>query len=106
MNNNQICNPQTETPTGIQMNEKDYLTCLLSVLKDMVKNYTMAMTEASNESLFKSHHSIFKSLIILEREVYELMFQKGWYCLEEAETTKINQKYQTLSQEYQDLELE
>lgn len=106
MNNNKITNPKTTTPTGISMNDKDYLNCLLSCLKELSKNYAMAMTEASNESLYQSYKSTFENLSTLEREVYELMFQNGWYCLEKAETTKITEKYQTLSQEYQDLELE
>lgn len=106
MNNNQISNPKKETPTGIEMNEKDYITCLLTILKDMVKNYTIAMTEASNESLYKSYHSTFEELISLQRETYEVMFQNGWYQLEKAETQKIDTKYQTLSQEYQDLQID
>ena len=69
----------------------------------MSKNYTIAMTEASNESLHKSFHSIFEELMKLQREVYELMFRKGWYILEKAETQKIDQKYSTLSTEFQDL---
>ena len=31
------------------------------------------------------------------------MFRHGWYCLEEADATKINTKYQKLNQEFQDL---
>ena len=106
MNNNQIANPKTEVPTGLQMNDKDYLTCLLTCLKEMQKNYATAMTEASNESLYRSYHSVFEEITKLQRETYELMFQNGWYKLEVAETTKISNKYQTLAQEYQDLELE
>ena len=103
MNNNQISNPKTKTPTGITMNDKDYITSILTCLKEMSKNYTIAMTEASNESLHKSFHSIFEELMKLQREVYELMFRKGWYILEKAETQKIDQKYNTLSTEFQDL---
>lgn len=106
MNNNQVSNPKTEVPNGIKMNDKDYITCLLTCLKDMVKNYTIAMTEASNESLYKSYNSTFQELIKLQRETFELMFRKGWYSLEKAEPTKINEKFNTLSQEYQDLNLE
>ena len=47
--NNQITNPKVEVPTGIICNDKDYLNSLLSCLKEMSKNYVMAMTEASNE---------------------------------------------------------
>lgn len=106
MNSNKVSNPKTEVPTGIKMNDKDYITCLLTILKDMVKNYTIAMTEASNENLYQSYNSTFKKLIELQRETFELMFRKGWYSLEKTEVSKISEKYQTLSQEYQDLNLE
>lgn len=105
MNQNKITNPKTETPTGINMNDKDYLTCLLTILKEMSKNYATAMTEASNETLYKSYHAVFTEISNLQRETYELMFQNGWYALEKAETTKITEKYNTLSQEYQDLNI-
>ena len=103
--NNKISNPKTTTPTGITMNDKDYLTSLLSCLKEMNKNYVTAMTEASNESLYNSFNSIFQELTKLQRDVYELMFRKGWYSLEQAEVTKINEKFNTLSTEYKDLEI-
>ncbi len=106
MNNNKISNPKTQTPTGIKMNDKDYITCLLTILKDMVKNYTIAMAEASNAHLYQSYYSTFQELINLQRETYDVMFQKGWYSLEQAETQKITEKHQTLAQEYQDLEIE
>jgi len=106
MNNNKIANPKVEVPTGLHMNDKDYLTCLLTCLKELEKNYVNAMTEASNESLYKSYHSIFQEFRNLQREVYELMFQNGWYSLEQTESTKVSEKYQTLAQEYQDLQLE
>lgn len=101
--NNQICNPKVEVPTGISCNDKDYINSLLSCLKEMTKNYVVAMSEASNESLLEKHKQVFLSLVSLEREVYELMFRKGWYVLEKSDNQKINQKYQILSQEYQDL---
>ena len=103
--NNQISNPKVEVPTGIACNDKDYLNSLLSCLKEMSKNYVMAMTEASNESLFEKHKQVFLTLISLQREVYELMFRKGWYILEKSDTQKINQNLQTLSNEYQDLHI-
>lgn len=106
MNKNKIANPKTQTPTGIKMNDKDYLNCLLTILKEMEKNYCLAMTEASNESLHKSYQSIFNQVSNLQRETYELMFQNGWYSLEQAEKQKITDKYNTLSTKYQDLELQ
>ena len=40
MNSEKVCNTKKEVPTGISLNEKDYITELLTTLKDMVKNYT------------------------------------------------------------------
>lgn len=103
MNNNQISNPKVEVNSGISLNDKDYITCLLTTLKEMSKNYVVAMTEASNEGLYNIYKDSFLNIISLQREVYELMFRKGWYVLENVDVSKINTKYNTLLQEYQDL---
>lgn len=101
--NQQISNSKVEVPTGIACNDKDYINSLLSCLKEMSKNYVVAMTEASNEALFEKHKQIFLTLIALQREVYELMFRKGWYILEQVDDNKISSKQQMLSTEYQNL---
>lgn len=103
MNNNQICNPEKQVSTGISLNEKDYMNSLLTCLKEMEKNYVLAMTEASNETLYNQYKNIFLSLSALQRETYELMFRYGWYKLEKVENQKINSKFKSLSTQLQDL---
>ena len=103
MNNNKICNPKTKVPNGTNLNDKDYLNSALSMLKDMEKNYTLALTEVSNEALFSKYNNMFDNIKNLQREVYELSFKKGWYTLEKADENKITEKYNMLNQEYNDL---
>lgn len=103
--NNQIKNNKTEVETGTKLNDKDYLNSLLSCLKEMVKNYSIALTEASNENLYKVYKEMFDKYINLQREVYELAFRKGWYILEVAESQKVSDKYLTLNKEYNDLNI-
>jgi spore coat protein CotF len=103
MNNNQISNPKVEVSSGVSLNDKDYINCLLSTLKEMSKGYSLAMTEASNETLYNVYRESFLAISSLQREVYELMFRKGWYILESSDDTKIGTKYNVLLQEYQDL---
>lgn len=105
MNNqeNQIKNPKTEVCKGISLNEKDYLNSLLSCLKELSKNYTILLTEASNETLYQTNLEIFLNISSLQRKVYELMFKNGWYQLEKEDTNKISSKYQMLNQELSDL---
>jgi len=101
--NNSISNPKTEVPKGTSINDKDYMNSLLGTLKEMVKNYAVALTEASNEILYNEFKTMFDEYSNLQREVYETMFRKGWYSIEKVEQQKINTKYQTLNQEFMDL---
>lgn len=103
MNNNQISNPKIEVPKGTNLNDKDYINSLLSCLKEMVKNYLVALTEVSNENLYNKYRNMFDEYSSIQRQVYELMFRKGWYSLETADTQKLDSKYQTLNQEFIDL---
>ena len=101
--NNSISNPKIEVPSGMNLNDKDYISNLLSDLKCMEKNFAVVLTEASNEELYNKYHEIFNKISILQREVYEVMLRHGWYILEKAELNKIDQKYQMLNQEHQQL---
>ena len=103
--NNQIQNQKTEVPSGIKLNDKDYLNSLLSCLKEMVKNYSVALTEASNENLYNTYKTMFDKYSNLQREAFELAFRKGWYVLETTESNKISNKYLTLNNEYTDLNI-
>ena len=55
MNNSQIKNPKMQVAKGTALNEKDYITTLLSNLKELTKNYATALTEASNEVLYQEY---------------------------------------------------
>lgn len=101
--NNEIKNPKTEVPTGLNINDKDYLNELLSTLKEMCKNYALVMTEASCETLYEQYKNIFLQYSKLQRDVYELTFKKGWYVQEKAEQNKIDKKLQTLTEEFNSL---
>ncbi|MBE6148623.1 MAG: spore coat protein [Firmicutes bacterium] len=94
-----IKNKQTEVPQSLAMNDKDYMNKLLCTLKEMVKNYAVVLTEASNDSLYKEYKKMFDEYLKLARETYEIMFQNGWYELETAEEKKINTKFTMLETE-------
>lgn len=98
-----IQNKEKKVPIGSILNDKDYLTNLLVLLKDMEKNMVVSLTEASNETLYKEEYKIFEGMANLQREAYELMFKKGWYPLESADATKIKSTYNKLNTEYNDL---
>jgi len=88
MNNNQnkIQYPETPIPKTPVMNERDFLNDMLSYEKYITASYSTAMNEASHASLYQDIHAIFDETKNLQRELYNLMFQKGWYSLEGTAT--------------------
>ena len=86
-----ICNPKVEMPQTTAMNDLDYLTDILETTKNMVSNYSLALNEVSNNTLYGAYKQIFDETSMLQRDMFDLMFQKGWYCLEQAEATKIKE---------------
>lgn len=104
--NEKICNSKVEVSTGIELNDKDYINCLLSNLKAMEKGYLCAMIESSNEDLYCIYKDALIALSDMQRIVYEFMFRNGWYILESVSADKINDKYNLLLKEYEELELE
>ena len=105
MNNNKISNPKTEVEQTSKMNDKDYITTILCVEKAIVKDYATSLTEASNNSLYDDYFDMFEDVSRLQRQIYNLMCKKGWYCLETAQEDKINQKLNMLEQEFPQLEI-
>lgn len=99
-----INNKKTEVENGTMLNDKDYINDLLSCLKEMTKNYAVALTEASNEYLYNEFKEVFDKISKMQREVFELMFRNGWYSLEEVKGTKLKDKYKTLNEELKTLE--
>ena len=95
-----ISNTKQKVDNSINMNDKDYINKLLTCLKEMVKNYSISLTEASNEILYSKYKEMFLKYSLMQRRVFELMFRKGWYELEEVEKNKINEKYNMLNKEF------
>lgn len=104
MNNNKVQNPKTEVMQTSEMNDKDFLNDILETEKNMSVNFTYALNEASNEELFKEIYNMFQNIKQAQRDIFELAFKKGWYSLEKAETNKINEEYNTLSQTFTEIQ--
>lgn len=89
---NKVCCKETSVDKTKNMNERDYLVDILSSEKDVTKNMCVALTEASNEKLHNEFKEMFDTVESLQREAYNLAWNKGWYTLEEAQTSKISEK--------------
>lgn len=101
-----IANEKIDVPCDVSLNDKDYCTCLLNTLKEMEKGYALAMTEASNDNLFQIYRDVFLDIADLQRKVYVLMFQNGWYTVENVVQTKLDEKLKNFTKEFDGLNCE
>ena len=104
--NNKIENPKMEVPSGVNLNDEDYLNAILEIEKNMSVNLTIALNESSNETLYDRLFNIFETIKDLQRDLYEIAFRYGWYSLEKAEENKIQEKYDELNNKLNNLEIE
>lgn len=97
MNNNQVKNEQTQVPETKEMNDQNRLMDLLNTLKNLTNNYSIFLNEASNDHLYNDIIKLFKDIQDMQRELFNLLFKKGWYILEKADEYKINTKHNEYS---------
>ncbi len=93
-NNNQIANPQSgqlSQVKGPQMNDRDFVNDALSTCKYLTDSFNVAVREASHQQLHSDMLQILMETHQSARELYNLMFQKGWYKLEAEEQQKLQQ---------------
>ncbi len=97
MTNQKIQNPSSPVPKTPQMNERDFINDILTTEKYFSSSYGVALNEMSHQSLFQDISNIANETQMMQREIYNLMFQKGWYALEQAPAQALTQTYQQFS---------
>lgn len=96
MNQNKVQNEKIEVPKSLDLNDENYLNDILISLKDLVSNYACVLNEASNMNYYNVVKQLFDETSTLQRNFFDGLFERGWYCLEQVENTKILETIQKL----------
>ncbi|WEG16473.1 spore coat protein [Alkalihalophilus pseudofirmus] len=91
---NKIKNPELQVPKNTQMSERDFINDQLATEKYMTSSYSIALNEASHAALYQDLAGICQQTQDCQRDLYNVMFRKGFYALEAAEAQKMQQSYQ------------
>ena len=94
---NGIKNPQTPVPKTPQMNDRDFLNDALNTEKYLTSSYSIALKEASHESLYRTIASISQETQNCQRNLYNLMFKNGWYGIVKETPQNIQTSVQQFS---------
>ncbi len=71
--------------------DKDILTDILQSAKHLQNIYNTYSFEASNESICEVMEDLYLVIKDQTRDIFNLMYGKGWYTLEKEDTNKISQ---------------
>ncbi|WP_027090735.1 spore coat protein [Thomasclavelia saccharogumia] len=83
-------------PNENVFNDYDKINDILLCLKSLLSDYTTFIIESSNQELANKLISIQKEVYQIQREVFDVMYSKGWYPLKRETPEKI----QKIVQEY------
>ncbi|TCP23493.1 coat F domain-containing protein [Scopulibacillus darangshiensis] len=98
MPNNKVQNPSTQVPTTPEMNDRDFINDCLTTEKYLTNAYSVALHEMSHQALYQDVSKIFNETEQCQRDLFNLMFKKGWYGFEAESGQKLQQTYQQFSQ--------
>lgn len=98
-----IQNEETKIKKDTNFNDIDILNDTLLTFKFLVDNFAVALNEASNKWIYEQYKTIFDELSKTQTTLFQLSFQKGWYKLEEADKTKINEANKEYTKKQQEL---
>lgn len=91
---NKIQNPAVQLQKTPDMNDRDFINDMLATEKYMTWAYSTALNETSYSDLYQDVLDIFTETQNCQRELFEIMFKKGWYGFEAADQQKLQQSHQ------------
>lgn len=86
-------NIKTPVKKGYLMNDEDILNDVLISYKHLVSSYAIALNEASNKSVYKLFYEVLTNSSKTQADLFDISFKKGWYNIETADETKIENAY-------------
>ncbi len=89
--------PDVNTSQTPDMNERDFLTDILCNEKYLTHGFNTFAWEASHGELYNDVKQILVETQDCTRDIFNVMFQEGFYELEAAEKQKIEQTRQNFT---------
>lgn len=79
---------------GPEMNDRDRINDILATEKYLTTAYNIAVNEASTQQLYQVQMQMMTELHQCQRDLFNLMSQKGWYKIDQAPVQQMTQTAQ------------
>ncbi len=94
----EVKNTKETINTSEVFNDYDILRDVLTSLKGMVNVYNTFLIETSNSELNAVIKNLYNEVSSSQRNIFNIMFEKGWYILETMPSNKLQKKSKQLKQ--------
>jgi spore coat protein CotF len=95
-----IANPQSsDLPKvkGPEMNDRDWINDILAFEKYLTNGYNTALNEIQNPKLFETIKVTLNDIHDIQHDIFNKMFDKGWYKLLAADAEEIGKTHKQFS---------
>lgn len=88
---------QLPTVKGPEMNDRDRVNDILSMQKYLSNGYNVGLYETQHPQLRETVQRILNETHDNQHQLFNLMFEKGWYKMKMADAAEIGQTHQQFS---------
>lgn len=88
-----VKNKETKVIKNCYLNDCDILNDILISYKHLVSSYAIALNEASNKNIYDLYFKNFEIISSRQAKLFQFSFKNGWYKLETADKSKIDEAY-------------
>ena len=99
----EIKNEKQEISKDECLNDEDLLNDIMLCEKNISNSYSVAINEMSNKYLYKKVMDIFEDTKDIARDIYNLMFSKGWYSITQEDEKNIEKSFTKYSKKLSEL---
>lgn len=92
-----IKNPTTQFQKGTELSDRDLINDILATEKYLTDGFNVFVREASHQSLYNDVLHILNETHHAARDVFNLMFEKGWYSVQAEQPSQIAKEHQKFS---------
>src|SRR5690606_21670909 len=82
---------------GPELNDRDRINDIMSMQKYLSNGYNVGLDEMQNPTLHQTVKTMLNDVHQCQYDLFDLMFQKGWYKMKAADQQEITQAHTQFS---------
>ncbi|NLJ80178.1 MAG: spore coat protein [Firmicutes bacterium] len=92
-----VKNPSARFSKNAEFNDRDRLNDMLATEKYLTDGFNVFVRETSHQHLYRDILQVLNETHHTARQLFNLMFEKGWYTLQPEQSSQISSQHRKFS---------